>query len=186
MSQQINARVAVVGIDIGKNSFHIVGQDGRGEIVLRQKWSRSQVETRFANMSLRGCCHRLSAKTPITGTTQASVSWLCGAIQALAYSGECIMSWRVAACTVASVLVITLPALAQPSTTPSTRPPPDPSTTDFRCSVAEQELIRKLEKAGYTQVRDVKSTAEGIAAKALKDGKEVSLVVDSSGKFRER
>jgi hypothetical protein len=93
------------------------------------------------------------------------------------------MSWRVAACTVASVLVITLPALAQPSTT---RPPPDPSTTDFRRSVAEQELIRKLEKAGYTQVRDVKSTVEGIAAKALKDGKEVSLVVDSSGKFRER
>jgi transposase len=51
MSQQSNARVAVVGIDIGKNSFHIVGQDGRGEIVLRQKWSRSQVEARFANMS---------------------------------------------------------------------------------------------------------------------------------------
>src|SRR5258708_26115162 len=50
MSQQ-NARVAVVGSDIGKNSFHIVGQDGRGEIVLRQKWSRSQVEARFANMS---------------------------------------------------------------------------------------------------------------------------------------
>jgi transposase len=50
MSQQ-NARVAVVGIDIGKNSFHIVGQDRRGEIVLRQKWSRSQVEARFANMS---------------------------------------------------------------------------------------------------------------------------------------
>ena len=46
-----NARVAVVGIDIGKNSFHIVGQDGRGEIVLRQKWSRCQVEARFANMS---------------------------------------------------------------------------------------------------------------------------------------
>jgi transposase len=51
MSQQIKARVAVVGIDIGKNSFHIVGQDGRGQIVLRQKWSRSQVEARFANMS---------------------------------------------------------------------------------------------------------------------------------------
>ena len=50
MSQQ-NTGVAVVGIDIGKNSFHIVGQDGRGEIVLRQKWSRSQVEARFANMS---------------------------------------------------------------------------------------------------------------------------------------
>ena len=48
---QPNARVAVVGIDIGKDSFHIVGQDRRGEIVLRQKWSRSQVEARFANMS---------------------------------------------------------------------------------------------------------------------------------------
>jgi hypothetical protein len=69
---------------------------------------------------------------------------------------------------------------------PSTRPPPDPSTTDFRRSVAEQELIWKLEKAGYTQVRDVKSTAEGIVAKAMKDGNEVSLVVDSSGKFLER
>jgi hypothetical protein len=75
-------------------------------------------------------------------------------------------------------------------TTPSTRPPTDQSITDFRrssqISVAEQELIRKLEEAGYTQVRDVKSTAEGIVAKAMKDGKEVSLVVDSSGKFRER
>ena len=48
---QSQTRIAVVGIDIGKNSFHIVGQDGRGEIVLRQKWSRSQVEARFANMS---------------------------------------------------------------------------------------------------------------------------------------
>ena len=33
---------------IGKNSFHIVGLDGA--IVLRQKWSRGQVEARFANM----------------------------------------------------------------------------------------------------------------------------------------
>ena len=46
-----NTAIAVIGIDIGKNSFHIVGLDGRGTIVLCQKWSRSQVETRFANMS---------------------------------------------------------------------------------------------------------------------------------------
>ena len=32
--------IAVIGIDIGKNSFHIVGLDDRGAIVLRQKWSR--------------------------------------------------------------------------------------------------------------------------------------------------
>ena len=50
MSQTFNAAVSVVGIDIGKNSFHIVGHDKRGAIVLRQKWSRGQVEARFANM----------------------------------------------------------------------------------------------------------------------------------------
>jgi transposase len=42
--------IAIVGIDIGKNSFHIIGLDNRGAIVLRQKWSRSQIEARFANM----------------------------------------------------------------------------------------------------------------------------------------
>jgi len=74
MSQQINARVAVVGIDIGKNSFHIVGQDGRGEIILRQKWSRSQVEARFANMlpclvGMEACvgAHHLSRRLKALG-----------------------------------------------------------------------------------------------------------------------
>ena len=43
--------IAVIGIDIGKNSFHIVGLDDRGAIVLRQKWSRGQVEARLANIS---------------------------------------------------------------------------------------------------------------------------------------
>ena len=32
--------IAVVGVDIGKNSFHIVALDDCGAIVLRQKWSR--------------------------------------------------------------------------------------------------------------------------------------------------
>jgi hypothetical protein len=32
------------------HTFHIVGMDVRGGIVLRQKWSRSQVEARLANM----------------------------------------------------------------------------------------------------------------------------------------
>jgi transposase len=43
--------IAFVGIDIGKNSFHVVGLDDCGAIVLRQKWSRGQVEARFANMA---------------------------------------------------------------------------------------------------------------------------------------
>jgi len=69
MSQTLNAAIAVIGIDIGKNSFHIVGHDERGAIVLRQKWSRSQVEARFANMppcliGMEACvgAHHLSRK----------------------------------------------------------------------------------------------------------------------------
>ena len=42
--------VATLGIDIGKNSFHLIGLDARGVIVLRQKLSRGQVEQRLANM----------------------------------------------------------------------------------------------------------------------------------------
>ena len=73
MSQQ-NARVAVVGIDIGKNSFHIVGHDERGAIVLRQKWSRGQVEARLANLppcliGMEACvgAHHLSRKLQMLG-----------------------------------------------------------------------------------------------------------------------
>jgi transposase len=51
MSHKLNSAIAVIGIDIGKNSFHLVGLDKRGAIVLRQKWSRSQVEARLANLS---------------------------------------------------------------------------------------------------------------------------------------
>jgi transposase len=42
--------VATLGIDIGKNSFHLIGLDARGAIALRQKLSRGQVEQRLANM----------------------------------------------------------------------------------------------------------------------------------------
>jgi hypothetical protein len=48
MSNKSIATVATMGIDIGKNSFHVVGLDQRGAIVLRQKWSRAQVEVRLA------------------------------------------------------------------------------------------------------------------------------------------
>jgi transposase len=51
MSCKLEAAIAtVIGIDIGKNSFHVVGQDRRGAIVLRQKWSRGQIEARLANL----------------------------------------------------------------------------------------------------------------------------------------
>src|ERR1700756_1013736 len=66
--------IAVIGIDIGKNSFHIVGLDGRGAIVLRQKWSRGQIEARLANMppcliGMEACvgAHHLSRKLKALG-----------------------------------------------------------------------------------------------------------------------
>jgi len=63
----------------------------------------------------------------------------------------------------------------------------DPSAANSpQISAAEQAITIKLENAGYTEIRDIKSTAEGIVAKAKKDGKEVTLISDSSGNFRER
>ena len=50
MSNKSNSPVATIGIDIGKNAFHVVGLDRRGAIVLRQRWSRGQVQARLANM----------------------------------------------------------------------------------------------------------------------------------------
>ena len=74
MSETLKTSVAVIGIDIGKNSFHLVGQDRRGAIVLRQKWSRGQVETRLANLppcliGMEACvgAHHLSRKLQMLG-----------------------------------------------------------------------------------------------------------------------
>ena len=61
--------LATIGIDIGKNSFHVVGLARSGAIVLRQKWLRGQVEARLANMppcliGVEACvgAHHLSRK----------------------------------------------------------------------------------------------------------------------------
>src|SRR5262245_40525568 len=43
--------IATLGVDIGKNTFHLVGLDKRGAIVLRERLSRSQIEIRLANMA---------------------------------------------------------------------------------------------------------------------------------------
>jgi transposase len=74
MSDKLNSAIAVIGIDIGKNSFHVVGHDNRGTIMLRQKWSRGQVETRLANLppcliGMEACvgAHHLSRKLRMLG-----------------------------------------------------------------------------------------------------------------------
>jgi hypothetical protein len=56
MSHKLDSAIAVIGIDIGKNSFHVVGHDKRGAIMLRQKWSRGQVETRLSNLPPTPLC----------------------------------------------------------------------------------------------------------------------------------
>ena len=74
MSEKLNSEISVIGIDIGKNSFHLVGQDRRGRIVLRQKWSRGQVEARLVNLppcliGMEACvgAHHLSRKLKALG-----------------------------------------------------------------------------------------------------------------------
>src|SRR5262245_35197504 len=74
MSNKSDPTIATMGIDIGKNSFHVVGLDRRGAIVLRQKWSRGQVEARLAAMppcliGMEACvgAHHLSRKLQAHG-----------------------------------------------------------------------------------------------------------------------
>ena len=49
-------------------------------------------------------------------------------------------------------------------------------------ALTQEELVARIQAAGYAQVSDIKSTAEGITAKAVKNGKAVTLVVDSRSK----
>jgi transposase len=74
MSEKVIPEIAVVGIDIGKTSFHVIGLDRRGAVVLRQRWSRGQIEIRFANMppclvGMEACvgAHHLSRRLKALG-----------------------------------------------------------------------------------------------------------------------
>jgi transposase len=85
MSQKLNSAIAVIGIDIGKNSFHIVGHDQRGAIVLRQKWSRGQAETRLANLppcliGMEACISSGPLNQGAAAITATSTSIICPAM----------------------------------------------------------------------------------------------------------
>jgi hypothetical protein len=82
MSKKSTAVIATMGVGIGKNSFHVVGQDRRGEIVLRQKWSRGQVEARLANNRScpQYCVNGASQRTgprPLIGAPPKQPGSLC-------------------------------------------------------------------------------------------------------------
>src|SRR5467141_3052777 len=42
--------ISTIGIDVGKNTFHLVGLDKRGVIVLQQKVTRYQLGRRLGNI----------------------------------------------------------------------------------------------------------------------------------------
>jgi hypothetical protein len=48
----------------------------------------------------------------------------------------------------------------------------------------EKEIVARLESAGYSQIRAVPS-GKIRSFKAVKDGKDVSVIVDSSGHIKE-
>jgi hypothetical protein len=50
----------------------------------------------------------------------------------------------------------------------------------------EDQLKAKLESQGYKDIRDVKFGPEGITLKATKDGRDQSLLMDSTGKIIEQ
>jgi transposase len=69
-------QIATIGIDIGKSSFHVVGFDGRGEILLRRRCSRTQLIRDLAILppcliGMEACCgaHHLGRQLATFGHT---------------------------------------------------------------------------------------------------------------------
>ncbi len=50
MARQATDQVTTIGIDIGKNNFHLIGLDDAGNIVLHRKLTRNQMIVRLANL----------------------------------------------------------------------------------------------------------------------------------------
>jgi hypothetical protein len=51
-------------------------------------------------------------------------------------------------------------------------------------ALSQDEIVAKLESAGYSQIRQI-PTGKIKSFKAVRNGKEVSIVVDSSGHIKE-
>jgi hypothetical protein len=50
MARKSNATAVTLGVDPGKNTFHLIGLDARGEVVLREKVARDRLVSRLANV----------------------------------------------------------------------------------------------------------------------------------------
>ena len=58
--------VTTIGIDMGKNTLHMVGLDSLGAIVLRERVSRGRITSRLAN--LPPCL--IGIEAAVTGVTE--------------------------------------------------------------------------------------------------------------------
>ena len=70
--------ITTIGIDLGKNTFHLIGMDARGRIVLRRKVSRGQLQSCLANLpvcliGLEACAgaHHVGRQLAALATTSA-------------------------------------------------------------------------------------------------------------------
>jgi predicted aspartyl protease len=98
---------------------------------------------------------------------------------------EEMMKLLSAAILAAFTSAVAVSAVAQ--TAAPTQPQPGPSVGEpaqQAMTQTEKDARAALEKAGYTKIRDVKSTRDGVSAKATKDGKDVSVVVDTGGEIK--
>ena len=67
--------ITTIGLDIGKNTFHLIGLDKRGAIAMRIKISRNQLVRRLVNLppcliGLEACSgsHHIARPNPATRT----------------------------------------------------------------------------------------------------------------------
>ena len=66
-----SAAIATLGIDIGKNTFHLIGLDKRGAIVLRERLSPGPGRGTYGPLPLTsaGTSSSPSSSGPISGIT---------------------------------------------------------------------------------------------------------------------
>ena len=62
-----NDRIATIGMDLGKRSFHLIGMDARGKVIMRQQLSRGRFERHMSNLQpLSGGGRSLRGSTILT------------------------------------------------------------------------------------------------------------------------
>ena len=69
--------ISVLGIDIAKLVFHVVGMDNAGRVVLRKRLARSELPRFIANMLRRASAWK-PVGVPTTGRGAVRTAMTCG------------------------------------------------------------------------------------------------------------